>query len=255
MAAAGAKLSHRNGTVGGVWRLGVLAGQFVVQLPVLAVLITSFVLVSSRRGRIGARRAGLARAGLGLLALDAVLSMLWPVALQSLITGRGIEYTRIGIVSGIVGFLLTALVAAGIALLVAAVLAPGQPAGNGFAEGAYPGVGGYQPPPGGPRADAAAGHPGGYGPGAYAGSRPGYGQEQGQPGYGQDRPGYGQDQNGYGQNRPAFDQGGSGHGQRQGQPNYSQGQPGQGQGQPSYGQGHRSPGDPGSGPPPDGSGF
>ncbi len=89
-------MSHPSDTVCAVWQLGTAAGHLLVQLPVLAVLVTGLVLVSRRRARIGSRRAGLALAGLATLALGVMLATLWSVLLPTLITEFDLSPTQMG---------------------------------------------------------------------------------------------------------------------------------------------------------------
>ena len=121
-----ANLSHRPATVPA---MGSLLSGVIAQLPLLAVVIGGFVVVSARRAQIGARSALLARLGLAVLALDVVLQGLWTVTLPRLISSLDMNYTRFGVFSFGVGMILTILYAAATALLVAAVVT--RPARSG----------------------------------------------------------------------------------------------------------------------------
>jgi hypothetical protein len=101
------------------------AGQLLVQLPLLAVLVTGLALVAGRRRRIGARRATLALAGLGALALTLFLSVLTSVLVPTLVTEFDVRATQIGVFSAISALAMSALTAAGVALLLAAILSAG----------------------------------------------------------------------------------------------------------------------------------
>jgi hypothetical protein len=124
-------MSHPPDTVCGVWQFGMVAGQLVVQLPVVVVLVVALVLVAGRRRSIGSRRAHLAIAGLIAIAVDVVLSMAWSVLVPTLVTEFGLRITRVGLFSAVAGFALAAIMAGGIGLLIAAVITAPGPAGSG----------------------------------------------------------------------------------------------------------------------------
>ena len=92
------------------------------QLPMLAVLIAGFVLVSTRRARIGARSATLALAGLGLLTFDLVLQSIWNVLFPRLVASLDLRAASFGLASFGVGLILALLTAIGIGLLIAALV-------------------------------------------------------------------------------------------------------------------------------------
>jgi hypothetical protein len=102
--------------------VGYLFSGVLGHLPLLAVLITGFVLVAARRARLGPRSVLLARLGLGALTLGSVLQIAWTLLL--LIFSSRLDYsaTRYGLL--ISGFgLVTALVsAAGVGLLIVALV-------------------------------------------------------------------------------------------------------------------------------------
>lgn len=128
--------------------VGYLLSNLVGHLPMLAVLVAGFVLVSARGRAIGPRSAGLARLGLAVLTVTVVLQLAWSVALPRVLSSLD-STTRFGIASFVIGMFLALLSAAGIALILAAVVTR-APAGPG--------------PPHGP---AATYEPGAaYGPGA-----------------------------------------------------------------------------------------
>ncbi|MGX6605701.1 hypothetical protein ACWKSP_26745 [Micromonosporaceae bacterium Da 78-11] len=134
--------------------LGTLVGTFVVQLPILAVLIVGLALLSSSRGRLLPARSGLlARAGLGMLLAHSLAALAWSALLPQLIMqtnfGSGsLTLRSYGLISAVVGFMLSLLFAAGLGLLVAALLGAGRPPDP---PGAYQAVGypafnaGHQP--------------------------------------------------------------------------------------------------------------
>ncbi len=127
--------------------MGLLFSGVVVQLPLLAVLIAGFVLVSSRRTRIGTRSALFARIGLALLAVDLVFQAIWTVLFPRLITSLDLEYTQFGVLSFGVGLILTVLTAAGIALLIGAIVTRTAPAAPAYDPGPYGAPDTYAPAP------------------------------------------------------------------------------------------------------------
>jgi hypothetical protein len=107
--------------------------SFIVQLPLLVVLIVGFVLVSSRRARLGARSTTFAMVGLALLTVELVLTTIWTMAFPSMVASLDLETSSFGLISAAVGLLLTALTAIGLGLLLAALVSrspadPGPPA-------------------------------------------------------------------------------------------------------------------------------
>ena len=111
--------------------MGYLFSGVLGHLPLLAVLITGFVLIAARRARLGPRSVLFARLGLGALALATVLQIAWTILLPTLYSQLDYSVTRYGLLFSGVG-LVTALVsAAGIGLLIAAVVSRGS--GPGFA--------------------------------------------------------------------------------------------------------------------------
>jgi hypothetical protein len=148
-------LSHRSDTVSGVLEL---FGRFIVQLPVLAVLVTGLVLVGVRRGRLGPRVGNLALAGLGVLALQAALSLAWSFAFPYLVSARtSADYSirELGVLSGLVSIILGLLFIAGVGLLIAAVLARAAPPAGYY--GTMPSAPASAPPAPAPPAGPVAG--------------------------------------------------------------------------------------------------
>ena len=101
-----------------------MLGQLLFQLPVAAVLVTGFALISGRRARIGARRANLATAGLLVLALEMAGSLVWSGLGTLLIMNRTIDTSQFGIAASVISFFLAVLTATAVALLLAAALDP-----------------------------------------------------------------------------------------------------------------------------------
>jgi hypothetical protein len=148
-------MSHPVDTVGGVYAIPVFLGNFVVQLPVMLTLVVGLIVLASPGRRLPPRSLLLARAGLGLLLAEAIASLGWSTWLPQVITwaGPGGDVMRnVGLLSAVVSFLLAILFAAGLGLLVAALVAARDPAPPS-----------YPPPGGGP---PNAGPPGAGPPGA-----------------------------------------------------------------------------------------
>ena len=123
--------------MGSLWQI---LSQLIVQLPVIGVLVAGFALIPSRRGRIGARRANLAMAGLLALVLEIVISIAWSGLGTLLIMNRTIETSHFGVLASVIGFFLAVLTATAVALLLAAAVgsAPlhsGAPGVRGTARG------------------------------------------------------------------------------------------------------------------------
>jgi hypothetical protein len=151
--------------------VGYVFSTVVGHLPVLAVLIAGLVLIGTRRARIGPRAAMFGQLGAGVLLVAEVLQLGWGMAFPSIVSALDYDSSRYQAISIAVSLLLSLLFAAGIGLLVAAVVARAPGSGG-------PGAGG----PG-------AGGPGFAGPG-YGG--PGYpGPGAGGPGYGGPGQGFG----------------------------------------------------------------
>ena len=95
---------------------------FVAQLPLLVVLIAGFVLVSRRRAWLGPRSALLGLTGLGVLTLELVMSWVWTIMFPRLIDTFDLSATGLGLVSGVIGMILSVITAVGIGLLIAALV-------------------------------------------------------------------------------------------------------------------------------------
>lgn len=102
--------------------LGYLFSGVVVQLPLLAVIITGLVLVGARRARIGRRSAMLAQIGLGLLVLDVILQAAWTMFLPQVVRSLDVTMHSFGVVASTISMLLTLLLTAALGLLIAAVV-------------------------------------------------------------------------------------------------------------------------------------
>jgi hypothetical protein len=181
---------HRNVVLTGYGRLVLaletLFGSLVVQLPVLAVLIVGLVLISSA-GRLPARSAMFARAGLLIMLSREVLSLIWSVVFPHVVIRSGygsgaLTVRTVGFVSAAVSFVLELVFAAGLALLVAGLVGArrgaGTPVGNPTHTTpiAYPtyGTPTGNPADGAPNGNPTYGVPTGY---------PAYGAPTGYPAY------------------------------------------------------------------------
>ncbi|GAA0794892.1 hypothetical protein Sya03_33600 [Spirilliplanes yamanashiensis] len=103
-------------------QFGMLAGQLVVNLPLVAVLVAGVVLLATRRAALPRRAVTFGVAGLGVLGAGVLANLLWSVAFPALITSDVVEVRSFGYLSAVAGFVLTAVQAAGVALLVAAAV-------------------------------------------------------------------------------------------------------------------------------------
>lgn len=114
-----------------MYPLGAFVGTFVVQLPILAVLVLGLVLLSGARRRLPGRVGVLARAGLAVLLVETLLGVLWsglmPLYLSRATFRDGSVLRNIGLASAAVQFMLGVLVAAGLGLLLAALLSARRP--------------------------------------------------------------------------------------------------------------------------------
>jgi hypothetical protein len=94
---------------------------FVIQFPVIAVLIAGLVVLSSPARRLPGRSNLLARAGLGVLLAETVASGAWNLVFLLVIGRADFTASELGLISSLVGFLLAVLFAAGLGLLIAAL--------------------------------------------------------------------------------------------------------------------------------------
>lgn len=127
-------MSHPTGTFGGVISLVGFLGIFLVQVPVFAVLIVGLILLSGPGRRLPPRSLLLARAGLGVMLAEVLASMTWSALLPQILSRMDYRDGFIrtyGIINGIVGFILAILFAAGVGLLVAALLGAREPSAGG----------------------------------------------------------------------------------------------------------------------------
>ena len=123
-------MSHPACTFGGVISLGLFFGVFVVQLPVLAVLVVGLALLTTQGARLPRRSLQLGRAGLAVMLAESLGSIAWSVLLPQIISQLDYQvgWTRTyGLISAAVGLVLALLFATGIGLLIGAVLAARQP--------------------------------------------------------------------------------------------------------------------------------
>lgn len=143
-------MSHPADTVCGVYSLASFFGIFLVQLPILAVLVLGLILLSTPGRRLPPRSLLLARAGLCAMLAECIGSMAWTLILPQVFMRASYEgglVRNFGIASALVGFLLAVLFATGVGLLVAALLSARDPA----PPAAYPAPGPVPPgsfPPG-----------------------------------------------------------------------------------------------------------
>jgi hypothetical protein len=101
--------------------VGYFLSNLVGHLPLLGVLIAGFVLVSARRQTIGARSTSLARLGLIALLVSVILQLAWAMAIPRLMDTLE-STTRFGLAASVIGIILAVFFAAGIALILAAVV-------------------------------------------------------------------------------------------------------------------------------------
>lgn len=134
--------------------VGYLFSGVITHLPILAVLVTGLIVVGTRKARLGPRSATMAQLGLGLLVLGQVLEIIWFMLLPEIISSMDYSSRNYGIMTLIVGLFLAALVAAGLALLIAALVTRTPTGAAGPYEPAQPGpagpYGAAQPGPTGP---------------------------------------------------------------------------------------------------------
>ncbi|WP_344933055.1 hypothetical protein [Actinoplanes nipponensis] len=165
--------------------MGYLFSGVVGHLPLLAVLITGLILLAGRRERIGPRRLLFARLGLSVLILGSLLQFAWTLLVPTLYSRLDYSASQYGMLFSAVSLLTAVIFAAGVGLLVAALVSRDSGAGAAFAGQPFAG------PPG--QGQSFYGQPG-HGP-SFAG-QPGHGQPYAaQPGHGPPfagQPGHGQ---------------------------------------------------------------
>ncbi|MEV8505656.1 hypothetical protein AB0368_12625 [Actinoplanes sp. NPDC051475] len=134
--------------------VGYLFSGVLTHLPVLAVLIAGLALVTSRKARLGPRSTMLARLGLAALVLGELLGAVWFIVFPQLIRSLDYRPSTYGMVTFGVGLVLSTLMAAGVGLLIAAVVTRAPGGGGPFEPSPYafptPGAPGSQPPGGPP---------------------------------------------------------------------------------------------------------
>jgi hypothetical protein len=124
--------------------VGTFFGIFATRLPVLAVLVAGFLLLAGAGRRLPPRSVLLARVGLAVILTETLGAMTWSALLPQLLAWvdyRSGSFRSYSIVNGVLSFLLAVLLAAGIGLLLAALLTMRQP-------GPAPAPYSHQPPPG-----------------------------------------------------------------------------------------------------------
>ncbi|MBM2621255.1 hypothetical protein JIG36_37710 [Actinoplanes sp. LDG1-06] len=100
--------------------LGSFIGFFVVQLPVIAVLVGGLVVLASPQRRLPGRSQTLARAGLVVLLSQALASVAWNITFTQIIGRSGWSAAQFGLISSVVGLMLAVVFAGGLGLLVGA---------------------------------------------------------------------------------------------------------------------------------------
>ncbi|MFI5931524.1 hypothetical protein [Actinoplanes sp. NPDC051494] len=108
--------------------VGYFISVFAGHVPMLAVLIGGAVLLASRRERLGKRSANMAYLGLGALALGQIIGLIWTLSLPSLYQALGSSVTSYGMVSFGFTAVTTLLGAAGLGLIIAALVVRPIPA-------------------------------------------------------------------------------------------------------------------------------
>ncbi|MBU2661946.1 hypothetical protein KOI35_00350 [Actinoplanes bogorensis] len=94
-------------------------GFFVVQIPVVVVLVAGLVMLSAPQRRLPGRSQTLARAGLIVLLAETVASLAWNITFTQIVARSGWTATQFGLISSIVGLMLAVFFAVGLGLLVA----------------------------------------------------------------------------------------------------------------------------------------
>ncbi|MEU8614928.1 hypothetical protein AB0C29_43785 [Actinoplanes sp. NPDC048791] len=128
-------MSHPAVKVAGM-TVGYLFSGLLGHLPLLAVLIAGFVLVAARRDRLSPRSMLFARLGLGALLLGSLLQFAWTMLIPVLYSSLDYSATQYGLVFGLIGLITALISAAGVGLLIAAVVTRGSapgPGGQSFA--------------------------------------------------------------------------------------------------------------------------
>jgi hypothetical protein len=124
-------MSHPTDTVRRVISVGVFFGILLVQLPIFGVLVAGLILLGTQGHRLPPRSRLMARAGLSLMLAESVLSGFWSAVLPQMLSqvSHGADFIRTyGVANAVAGFFLSGLFAAGVALLLAALLTARQPA-------------------------------------------------------------------------------------------------------------------------------
>ncbi|GAB2573851.1 hypothetical protein Aab01nite_20540 [Paractinoplanes abujensis] len=100
--------------------MAALFGFFIVQLPVLVVLVVGLALLGRPEKRLPGRSHTLARAGLIVLLIDTGAQTLFQLAFSRLVLQLDWSSTQFGLLSAVTSFLFTLLFAGGLGLLIAA---------------------------------------------------------------------------------------------------------------------------------------
>ncbi len=108
-----------------------VVSSMIPLLPIAGVIAAGLILVSRNRARLGRRSVRLANLGLGVLAAELVLSLLWSLVIPQF--GRSLGMASFGLFSAVVNIILVVFTAGGVALLLGALLTR-SPDGPGLAD-------------------------------------------------------------------------------------------------------------------------
>jgi hypothetical protein len=100
--------------------MAALFGFFIVQLPVLVVLVVGLALLGRPERRLPGRSHTLARAGLVVLLIDTGAQLLFQLGFSRLVLQLDWSSAQFGLLSAITSFLFTLLFAGGLGLLIGA---------------------------------------------------------------------------------------------------------------------------------------
>jgi hypothetical protein len=102
---------------------GYQVAAIVAQLPTIAVLVAGIALLMTRRATLPARSVQLGVAGCVTTLAGALGGLAWSFAVWALVSqGGGVNIANFGLLSFLIGGILTLLHASGLGLLIAAVL-------------------------------------------------------------------------------------------------------------------------------------
>lgn len=121
-------VSHPGGTFAGMsmeFSVGFLASGVLPRLPLLGVLIAGFVLIANRRAWLGPRSVLFARLGLGALAVTCLFQLATTMVMPMVYSSLDASVMGYSVLLSAVGLITSLLSAAGVGLLVAAVVTRG----------------------------------------------------------------------------------------------------------------------------------